>query len=69
MWVLSEKITNQNVKNKLSSVDGVIVAPGFGKRGIEGKISTIKYVRENNIPFLEYVLACNVHVLNSVEIF
>ena len=51
MWVLSEKITNQNVKNKLSSVDGVIVAPGFGKRGIEGKISSIKYVRENNIPF------------------
>ena len=51
MWVLSEKITNQNVKNKLSSVDGVIVAPGFGKRGIEGKISAIKYVRENNIPF------------------
>ena len=51
MWVLSEKITNQNVKNKLSRVDGVIVAPGFGKRGIEGKISAIKYVRENNIPF------------------
>ena len=51
IWVLSEKITNQNVKNKLSRVDGVIVAPGFGKRGIEGKISAIKYVRENNIPF------------------
>ena len=58
--------TNQNVKNKLSSVDGVIVAPGFGKEELRENFA-IKYVRENNIP--EYVLACNVYVLNSVETF
>ena len=51
-WIQSEKINNRNVKNQLKNIDGVIVAPGFGERGIEGKISSIKYVRENNIPFL-----------------
>ena len=51
IWILSEEINNKNLKSKLSNIDGVIVAPGFGRRGIEGKISAIKYVRENNIPF------------------
>ena len=50
-WLLSEDINDKNVYKKLSGCDGVIVAPGFGKRGIEGKISSIKYVRENRIPF------------------
>ena len=38
-------------RTRIHPIDGVIVAPGFGKRGIEGKISSIKYVRENKIPF------------------
>ncbi|MBU8892024.1 MAG: CTP synthase [Bacteroidales bacterium] len=48
----SEKITEANVAQKLKNVQGVIVAPGFGLRGIEGKITAVSYVRENNIPFL-----------------
>ena len=50
-WIHAEKINRNNVIEKLSKLNGVIVAPGFGDRGIEGKISTIKYIRENNIPF------------------
>jgi len=48
----SEFLNPENVHEKLQNLDGVIVAPGFGNRGIEGKIDAIKYVRENNIPFL-----------------
>ena len=51
-WLHAEKINAQNVKEKLADLKGVIVAPGFGDRGIEGKIIAIKYIRENNIPFL-----------------
>ena len=47
----SEDITPDNVAEKLGDVDGVLVAPGFGERGIEGKITAIQYVRENDIPF------------------
>lgn len=49
--IQSEYITPDNVKEKLSGLDGVLVAPGFGNRGIEGKIESIKYIRENKIPF------------------
>jgi CTP synthase len=51
-WIHAEKINNKNAAKKLSSLQGVVVAPGFGDRGIEGKISAIKYIRINNIPFL-----------------
>ena len=47
----SEHITPSNTKEMLSGLNGVLVAPGFGERGIEGKIEAIRYVRENNIPF------------------
>ncbi|PRY50418.1 CTP synthase [Arcticibacter pallidicorallinus] len=47
----SESITTENVAERLSGLDGVLVAPGFGSRGIEGKIIAIQHVRENNIPF------------------
>lgn len=47
----SESITEDNV-DKLKDLDGLLVAPGFGHRGIEGKITAIKFARENNIPFL-----------------
>ncbi len=50
-WIDAEKINNKNAANNLKNLSGVIVAPGFGDRGIEGKISTIKYIRENEIPF------------------
>ena len=49
--VHSEHITSKNVEKKLKSFDGILVAPGFGERGVEGKIEAIKYVRLNKIPF------------------
>jgi CTP synthase len=49
--VHSEFITDDNVSEKLSSLDGLLVAPGFGHRGVEGKIIAVKYARENNLPF------------------
>ena len=47
----SEYITEQNVSDKLVELDGLLVAPGFGFRGVEGKIIAVKYARENNLPF------------------
>ena len=47
----SEFINSENVHDKLKSYNGILVAPGFGERGVEGKIEAIKYVRTNNIPF------------------
>ena len=50
-WIHAEELNETNVQEKLSGMSGVLVAPGFGDRGMEGKISAIKYVRKNNIPF------------------
>ena len=47
----SEEITEENVAERLSNLQGVLVGPGFGNRGIAGKIIAVKYVRENKIPF------------------
>lgn len=62
-YISSETVSADNVKEKLSHLDGVLVAPGFGKRGIEGKINTIKYVRENNIPFFGICLGMQCAVI------
>jgi CTP synthase len=51
-WIHSESINQKNVGELIANLAGIIVAPGFGQRGIEGKIHAIQYVRENNIPFL-----------------
>ncbi|TNE78668.1 MAG: CTP synthase [Bacteroidetes bacterium] len=51
-YIHSELISEENADKKLGQLDGILVAPGFGERGIEGKIATIKYARENNVPFL-----------------
>ncbi|MBE9490008.1 MAG: CTP synthase [Bacteroidetes bacterium] len=59
----SEYLNKDNVKLKLSHLDGVLVAPGFGERGIEGKIDAVKYVRENNIPFLGICLGMQMAVI------
>ncbi len=48
----SEGINDETVNEKLKGLNGILVAPGFGERGIEGKITAIKYARENNVPFL-----------------
>ncbi len=49
--IQSEGLTQENAAEKLAGLHGILVAPGFGSRGIEGKIEAIRYVRENNIPF------------------
>ena len=51
-FIHSEEITEENSKEQLEGLDGILVAPGFGDRGIEGKIWASKYARENNVPFL-----------------
>ncbi|ADC49463.1 CTP synthetase [Alkalihalophilus pseudofirmus OF4] len=51
-WVDAEKVTDENVESLLKDSDGILVPGGFGDRGIEGKISAIKYARENHVPFL-----------------
>ena len=62
-FIDSETINNGNVKEKLGHLDGIIVPGGFGERGIEGMISTIKYARENKIPFLGICLGMQMAVV------
>lgn len=50
-WIDSEGISTENVAEQLSDLDGILVGPGFGSRGIEGKILAIEYVRRHNLPF------------------
>ena len=59
----SEYLNADSVEKQLSHLDAVLVAPGFGERGIEGKIAAIKYVRENNIPFLGICLGMQMAVI------
>lgn len=62
-YVHSEDIHEDNVAEKLKDMDGVLVAPGFGSRGIEGKITAIRYVRENHIPFFGICLGMQCAVI------
>ena len=59
----SEKITRDNVKEQLQGIDGVVIPGGFGDRGINGMIETVKYVRENKIPFLGICLGMQMAVV------
>jgi CTP synthase len=59
----SEELNNENVKEKLGNVAGIVVAPGFGIRGLDGKIEAVKFARENNIPFLGICLGMQVAVI------
>jgi CTP synthase len=63
-WIQSEHLAeDEAVATYLSDLDGVLVAPGFGERGIEGKINAIRYVRENNIPFFGICLGMQCAVI------
>ena len=73
-YVNSEKITRESAGAQLGKMSGILVAPGFGNRGIEGKIEAVCFARENNIPFLGICLGmqCAViefarHVLNLAD--
>lgn len=59
----SEFITDDNVAEKLTGLDGLLVAPGFGHRGVEGKIVAVKYARENGLPFFGICLGMQMAVI------
>ncbi|CAM4300204.1 CTP synthase [Gillisia hiemivivida] len=59
----SEFINENTIKNKIAHLDGILVAPGFGERGVEGKIDAVRYARENNIPFLGICLGMQMAVI------
>ena len=59
----SEFISAENVAEKLGALDGLLVAPGFGLRGIEGKILAVKYARENSLPFFGICLGMQMSVI------
>ncbi|MBA4258794.1 MAG: CTP synthase [Chitinophaga sp.] len=61
--VHSEFITDENVAEKLNGLDGLLVAPGFGNRGIEGKIIAVKYAREKGLPFFGICLGMQMAVI------
>lgn len=62
-WISSENITEENVKETFKDIDGIIVPGGFGNRGIEGMITTAKYARENDIPYLGICLGMQIAVI------
>ncbi len=62
-WVSSEDIENENVEEILGDHDGILIAPGFGERGVEGKITAARYARENKIPFFGICLGLQVAII------
>jgi CTP synthase len=62
-WISSEEISRESVNSVLHDLDGVLVAPGFGERGMEGKIEAVRYVRENKIPFFGICLGMQCAVI------
>ena len=62
-WVDSEEVNDENVADVLKGVDGILVPGGFGTRGTEGKISAIRYARENKIPFLGICLGMQMAIV------
>ena len=62
-WIHAEELDGDNVYKALKGLDGILVAPGFGERGIEGKIYAVQYVRENKIPFFGICLGMQCAVI------
>jgi len=62
-WVPSEDVTEENIEELLGEQNGILIAPGFGERGFEGKIAAAKYAREKKIPFLGICLGLQVAVI------
>ena len=62
-WIHSEKLSKSNLEDELKGLDGILVAPGFGSRGISGKIEAVRFARENKIPFLGICLGMQCAVI------
>ncbi len=62
-WIHSEHLNSKSIKKELSHLDGILVAPGFGERGIEGKLKAVQFAREAGIPFLGICLGMQMAVI------
>src|SRR5690606_39549159 len=62
-FIHSEHINTKTIGKKLSKLDGILVAPGFGERGVEGKVAAVRYSRENKLPFLGICLGMQTAVI------
>ncbi|MFY0686127.1 MAG: CTP synthase [Cyclobacteriaceae bacterium] len=62
-WIQSEEIEDNNIEKILNGLSGILVAPGFGERGLEGKIMAVKHARENKIPFFGICLGMQCAVI------
>jgi len=62
-WIHSEKLTVANIEEELQGLDGILVAPGFGSRGISGKIEAVRYAREKKVPFFGICLGMQCAVI------
>ena len=67
-WIDSETITSENAAELLGVCDGIIVPGGFGNRGVEGKIATATYCRENNVPYLGICLGMQIAVIEFARV-
>lgn len=66
-WINSRKFTQEMAKGKLSDIDGIIVPGGFGENGMNGELNTIKFARENNIPFLGICRGMQLSVIEAAR--
>ncbi len=66
-WIDSEELETADIKEKLTSFDAILVCPGFGARGVEGKISAIRHARENGVPFLGICYGMQMVVIESAR--
>ena len=67
VWINSEKIKSNSVKEKFNKLNGVIVPGGFGERGIKGKLLTISYLRKNRVPFLGICLGLQLAIIEFAQ--
>ena len=62
-WIQSDDLSADNMEYHMNQLDGILVAPGFGSRGIDGKVAAVKHARENNIPFFGICLGMQIAVV------
>ncbi len=67
-WISSEDIDDKNINLKFKNIDGVVILPGFGKRGFDGMISTADYTRKNNIPTLGICFGMQAMTINQARL-
>ena len=67
VWINSENLKTHNIEDNLSELDGIIVPGGFGERGIKGKLLTIAFARNNNIPFLGICLGLQLAIIEFAQ--